>query len=375
MTPEAIDTPESNTSQPRWLLVECDGAAMPGTTRVAGLTLLGRHLKLAARLGFTGVVLSGHGDMIGMVSALPVAERPEGLEVQVTSGAHSYPVTTTVELAAVYDKATLEQTRPEPMFRLSGPEDVAACYRVLERSIRKSVDQDGFVAVLAFRPLSRQMTRVLINTPVMPNHISFLALSFGIAAAIVAGFGGHFMVALAGVLYWVGAVVDCVDGELARLRLQSSKLGEWIDTLADDVSTYGLMAGLGVGLHRHGADSFWLYVGTIGGVVGFLQQVKLYLDLHRWGMTIDTAQYPWFFGAPSDEGVASSGVVGRLTYFIGFLFRRDAFVTMIGIVLLFGAARTAVVGLLAGLGIFTVIFVVHFTLMATKKSAQQGVGA
>jgi CDP-alcohol phosphatidyltransferase-like enzyme len=49
--------------------------------------------------------------------------------------------------------------------------------------------------------------------------------------------------------------VDCCDGEIARLKLLSSKFGAWLDTIIDELSQVAYMAALGWHIHlRHPGD-------------------------------------------------------------------------------------------------------------------------
>jgi phosphatidylserine synthase len=272
-----------------------------------------------------------------------------------------------VYTADILARAAASGESPDPILVIAEPADVGRVVKRLKELNRKSIDQDGVISYFFFRPISGLMTRLVIDTFVTPNQVSIAAMAFGVAAAICAGFGGYTMVAVAGILYWVGAVVDCVDGEIARFRIEGSKAGEWLDTLADDVSTYGLLAGLGVGLVGDGYPGWWNLVGIGGAVVGFVVQAKIYVDLHRWGMTIDTAQYPWFFGAPSGAGSQERGLFGLLFYWFAFLFRRDTFVTIIAVLLCCDLRRFATSVLAAGVVVVLGLFVVHTVVTALGK--------
>jgi len=363
-----------------WALVDARGggdAGVDASTRLAGLSLAARQVRMAARQGWAGAVVEVADEAARTRTERTIAARPPppGFRVEISvggaepDGGRSYVA---LEATAIYTadelaSATAADRTPAPLMRIESPADVKNAEKRLARMIRKSVDQDGVVSYHAFRPISRLMTRAVLNTRVSPNQVSTVAMLCGVAAAIIAAFGGYYPVLLAGILYWVGAVVDCVDGEIARLRIEGSKLGEWLDTLADDVSTYGLLAGLGIGLVADGYDPLWNAVGLGGAAVGFLVQAKIYADLHRWRMTIDTAQYPWFFGAPSAGGAADRGLAGKIFYVIGFFFRRDAFVTGIAILLAFDLRRVATTILAGGVVIVLVLFVVHVAVTALRR--------
>lgn len=343
-------------------------------TRVAGLSLIARHMRRAARQGWVGAVIIADKDARAQCQqALTREPPPTDFEVEYLAPVDSPPTGRSfVELSlhAVYDTeglsaATTAGTRPEPVVAISDKADLVAAERLLYRSIRKSMDQDGVVAYYVFRAFSRLMTRLLIDTPVTPNQVSLTALALGVGAAVCAALGTVTGLVWAGGLFWFGAVVDCVDGEIARLRVKGSKLGEWLDSMADEVSTYGLLIGLGVGMTSMGYDSFWTLLAYIGSGVGAVLNIKLYLDLHRAGATIDTAQYPWFFGEPA-AAPAAAGAWAQFVRWVGFCFRRDAFVTAASIMLVVDVPHCAVVLLAGGAFFMMGMLVVQLILMAGR---------
>src|SRR5262249_19484630 len=280
-----------------------------------------------------------------------LARAPAGLAVEVVAGAPDGPP---------LDGAKVYVAGLEPVGDARTPTGRSAAERPLFRLLRKSVDLDSVVAYYAMRPLSRLPPRLLVPTPVTPNQVTMLALLSGVTAAISAASGEY---AIAGILFWLGAAMDCVDGDLARLRLQGSRLGEWLDTLADDVSTLGLLLGLGVGLAADGYGPTWQLLGIVGALCGLGTEAKLYLDLHRLGLPIDTAQYPWFFGSPGGR----PGRLGRAFYACSFLFRRDAFVTLVAILLCGGARRAPFLILFGGALVFAGMLAVHMWVTRRRQ--------
>ena len=366
-----------------WSMVDARGPWVEGvdaSTRVAGLSLIARHVRLAGRCGLAGVMIRVDADRAGhradLEAALDRQPPPPGLAIEyLTDEAPAGRAAVPVELFAVYTVAAMREATaagavPAPLATIADRADLRAAEARLFGSIRKSIDQDGVLAYYTQRPIARPLTRLLIDTPVSPNHVSLTAMACGLTAAVCAGMGGYALVAVAGVLYWLGAVIDCIDGDLARLRLQGSKLGEWLDTLADDISTYSLIVGLCVGMLRDGHAQPWAYFGLVAAGLGVLTQVKLYADLHRMGGTFDTAQYPWFFGTPSEGAGDRGSLLGRLFYGISFLFRRDAVVTMIGVLLLLGLRAASVAILGAGVAIVVVLLAVHLVVIASRRPAQ-----
>ncbi len=258
---------------------------------------------------------------------------------------------------------------PEPLLRVRTRADAAAAERALYAQIRKTVEGDGFFAHHIIRPLTRPLTRALLGTRVSPNQVTAAALLCAVSAALLAAAGGATCAALAGLLYWTGNALDCVDGDLARLRLQSTKLGEWLDSMTDEISTFSLLAGLGVGLWRDGAGVQWLWIGAGGSVVGAIAVACLYVDLHRMGLPIDTAQFPWFFTRQSVSTPAAPtrrSVAGTVLHALGYLVRRDANVTGVSLMLLFDWREVATALVAAGAAAGALVTITHYLVMAMR---------
>ncbi len=362
-----------------------EAPAANAATRVAGLTLLGRHLRLAARLGCAAVDVhvasaAERDEILHLVAADPP---PSGVSVAVAEWAVAADsprddadnAEVPVQLRAIYTRdglaaAAASGRPPEPLARVELLSDVGPAAARLRRSLRKSIAHDGVVAWFVMRPLSELLARALVDTRVTPNQVTLLALAFGLVAGWQASLGGYSHTVAAGILVWAGAVVDCVDGDLARMRLQSSRLGQWLDTLADDVTTCALVVGLGMGLHRDGADRGWLVLAVAAALVFALAEAKSYADLHRLGLPIDTAAYPWFYGDPSRGRTGRRGFVAFSFYVIGFLFKRDAFITVVALFLLLDLRRVVVVGLAAGNAVLAGLLIVHVIVMAARARRQ-----
>jgi phosphatidylglycerophosphate synthase len=321
---------------------------------VVGVALVARQVRVAARAGAREVVVLG--DPARLAPALARRPPPPGVAVRVEDRAPA-------EGEAVLDGRAVTGAAGDVLVTVASPADAAEAERALFASLRKSVARDGVVSYYVARPLIRPLPRLLLPTRVAPNHVTVVAMACGLAAGLLAALGGPRGAAVGGVVLWLGQALDCLDGELARLRVEGSKLGEWLDSLADDVSTLAMLLGLGLGI----AAWPWPLLGVVGFTVGAVSMAKIYRDLHGMGATIDSAQYPWFFGKPSEGGRSESGPLGRVWTALLYLFRRDAYITVLAVLLLFGARVPAFVILFAGTAAFAVLLVVHLILAKRSK--------
>ena len=148
---------------------------------------------------------------------------------------------------------------------IASVEDRRAAHRLLYRILIKP--QDNAITRYLYRPVSFPLTRLLVWTPITPNQVSILV---AILVAIGCWMTAHASTGLAiggTAMILVASYVDCCDGEIARLKLLSSKLGAWLDTVIDELSTMGYLAALG--WHCHLAlGRAWLDARGLDVVVG-----------------------------------------------------------------------------------------------------------
>ena len=89
---------------------------------------------------------------------------------------------------------------------------------------------------------NRWVVRVLYPLPISANQITLLALMAGLAAAGFYAFGGERAFIFGAVFLYGNLFLDNVDGPLARLRGEVSRLGRFLDSFADftvAVAVYG----------------------------------------------------------------------------------------------------------------------------------------
>jgi phosphatidylglycerophosphate synthase len=108
------------------------------------------------------------------------------------------------------------------------------------------------------RPPAYVLARILLPTPVSPNLVTVGSILASLLAgvSIFASFPWHLPVA--GLLIFSAAVLDCCDGQLARLRRSSSALGRMLDGVADSVGSAVVAAGGAWLVARKFQSPLWL---------------------------------------------------------------------------------------------------------------------
>lgn len=142
--------------------------------------------------------------------------------------------------------------------------------RALWKSLASSAD--GLVDKYFNRPAGRALSKSLVNTSVSPNQVSVAATVLGLVSAGLFAMGGPQAALCGALLLQVSAIVDCVDGELARVMFKESPLGKWLDIVGDQIVHIGVFVCIGVGLYRSGSPSPVLPLAVsaaIGVVISF----------------------------------------------------------------------------------------------------------
>ena len=348
---------------------------MPVTAVVAGVPLITRLLRGLARAGFDAVeVRAADRDQRAAISRR-LADYPVPDSLAVTVTLEGDPGDTALLAHAIYDRAALAEAGRrvlEPLLVIESRADARRARSLLFASIRKPMAMDGVVAYFVQRPISRVISGLLLDTPITANQATIGALLCGVIGAVIATGGDHASFAIAGALYFASGVLDCVDGELARLRLVSSRLGEWLDSMTDEITTLALLAGIGVGLHRAGESALWMWAALAGVGIGAIVLARLYIELHRLGTTIDTAHFPWFFrDTGSGETISDTrgnGAFGWVMIGLGYLIRRDANVTGISLLLIAGLAKVALVLTVAAVSVVALLAAIHFMVYRPRRS-------
>src|SRR5205814_542512 len=134
--------------------------------------------------------------------------------------------------------------------------------------------RDGYLDGLR-RRLSRPLTRLLVRTPVTPNAVTMIGIALGVVGGLLLGVPGVAPVVAAIVLLEASGVLDCSDGELARLRFAESRFGHWLDVTGDTVVHVAVLAGIAQRVARAGSAPGWpLLAALLLGVLGAFAMIS-----------------------------------------------------------------------------------------------------
>ena len=131
---------------------------------------------------------------------------------------------------------------------------------------------DGIFA-RANRTISIPISRRIIPFRITPNMVSLFTLGVSFAAGVFLAFGGYWNMLTGAILSWFSSVLDGCDGEVARLKLQESALGCWLETICDNLYYLFILSGMTIGLVRSSGNRSYLVWGGLllfGAIMSFL---------------------------------------------------------------------------------------------------------
>jgi phosphatidylglycerophosphate synthase len=131
------------------------------------------------------------------------------------------------------------------------------------------------------RPLAAVVVVPLARTGITPNQVTFLTLPVFLAGAVMLALLPSWgaLIGAAAIIEF-SYVLDCADGQLARLKGTSSPVGAHLDFLMDELKAFTLIAAIAIRLWMPAHDARWLLEG-LGGLVAVAAAISLTTFVRR----------------------------------------------------------------------------------------------
>jgi 1L-myo-inositol 1-phosphate cytidylyltransferase / CDP-L-myo-inositol myo-inositolphosphotransferase len=261
-------------------------------------------------------------------------------------------------IAAVAADETVFVEPPYMNFTVAAPDARALrrAERMLVGSLRKAAD--GIAAKAINRHISLPITRLLCRTPVMPNHVTLVALACALAGGYVISRGGYTCGVLGMLLVELGSIIDGIDGELARLRFQFSRAGQWLDTVVDDIANVAYSSGVIASLYAAGQT--WVLPVGVAAIIAFVMtQTTQYALIRFVYKSGDLAAIPWAFQSAEFLSQRPKGFLPWLKATLPKTLKRDFVVTMFFVFALLGRLEPILIVFAGGAFSFFFVFFVQ----------------
>jgi phosphatidylglycerophosphate synthase len=227
---------------------------------------------------------------------------------------------------------------------------------------------DGIFARMN-RRISIPISRRIIPFPITPNMVSLFTLGVSFAAGAFLALGGYWNMLTGAILSWFSSVLDGCDGEVARLKLQESAFGCWLETICDNLYYLFILGGMTIGLVRSSGDRGYLIWGGLllfGAIMSFLMT-----GLQRHQMTNgQPEQYLQEWHKKADK--RSSNPLLYLGRHTEFIIRRCFLPYVILFFALFGVMNWFLVGATVGANIVWIVTLYSYlTFTPSRTTALQ----
>ena len=166
--------------------------------------------------------------------------------------------------------AVVKNVAADVWHKVAAAEELRAAERKLDTWLTKPTDG---VFARNNRRISIPISRQLIKLPFSPNMVTMLVLGVSFSSGAFFARGGYWSTLLGAFLSVAASVLDGCDGEVARLKLQSTRFGCWLETVCDYLYYLFVFGGMALGLARSSGSRIYLAWGALlcfGAVMSFL---------------------------------------------------------------------------------------------------------
>ena len=147
-------------------------------------------------------------------------------------------------------------------------------FRDYKKSIKHAIF-DETLTLYILRPIAFIFVKLFYPTSITPNQVSLMTAITGIISAYFFSRGDVISFVIAGSLYFLAMVLDCVDGMIARLKNNGTAVGRIIDGFSDYIVGISIYIGMGIGFGKGLIDikylpfSYWwfLVIAAISHIV------------------------------------------------------------------------------------------------------------
>ena len=144
----------------------------------------------------------------------------------------------------------------------------------------KIASVEEYIDLFIYRPIAFLLIKSVYRTRITPDHLTITAMLAGITSGVMFSFGTRPTCIAGGVLYFLFIVLDCSDGQLARLKGNGSPVGRILDGIADYTAATAVFIGIAFGYSgKAGEPPYMVLLLALSGVSMIIQEMLV--DYHR----------------------------------------------------------------------------------------------
>ena len=125
---------------------------------------------------------------------------------------------------------------------------------------------ESAINILITKRFATPLLRIMLKTNLTPNQITVLGLIFNLVSAVLFAFGNYTLALIGCALFYLGFLMDAVDGRVAREKKLFSRIGSWLDEVCDRIRETANFIGVTIGLYVITQDPMVLIWGMLAGL-------------------------------------------------------------------------------------------------------------
>ena len=114
----------------------------------------------------------------------------------------------------------------------------------------KAIEAEESFDLIVYRPLAFLFVTATYRIDLTPNQVSGMAMIVGMIGGVLFGCGSYPCLAAGAACYFLSNVLDCADGQIARLKKNGSRIGRIVDGFIDYVVSIAVFLGIGISLTK-----------------------------------------------------------------------------------------------------------------------------
>ena len=131
-----------------------------------------------------------------------------------------------------------------------------------------------------YRPLAFLLVKLIYKTNITPNQLTIAAIFMGVIGGCFYAQGLPQYYIVGALFYMMFNILDCSDGQLARLKKNGTHTGRIIDGFADYIATTAVFIGIGIGFaNMQSNPAYWWMLIVITGISNTVHAVLV--DYYR----------------------------------------------------------------------------------------------
>ncbi|NWF89909.1 MAG: CDP-alcohol phosphatidyltransferase family protein [Ignavibacteriaceae bacterium] len=144
----------------------------------------------------------------------------------------------------------------------------------------KKIEVEEVFDLYFYRPIAFLLVKVIYHTSITPNQLTVLSMVFGIIGALFYSYGTKHSYILGAIFILMYNIVDCSDGQLARLKKNGTPAGRILDGISDYVVSTATYFGIAFGHASNSSNPImWWIITAAAGFSNALQAGLL--DFYR----------------------------------------------------------------------------------------------